>query len=483
MKIHTSLLFTAIVLVGIGLVTNARAVNPPPDGGYPNFTTAEGTKALQSLTAGSANTAVGWYSLFSNAEGSFNTATGVGSLLFNTADQNTAFGAAALLFNTIGINNTAVGAVALLNNTEGSFNTAAGDQALFSNTTGTVNTAVGAGALTSNTTGARNTAIGGDFVLFSNTTGSFNTATGVESLAFNTTGVGNSANGAFALDSNTTGAQNTAVGYAALAANTTAGANTSGANTAVGAFALQSNTTSGANTAIGYAALGNIITNGGNTAIGDVAGFNLTGSQNICIGAGVGGISGENNTIRIADNLSDTQGNSACYIGGIYNQLIDPATDTVVGIDASGKLGTVASSRRFKRDIKPIDTASEAILALRPVTFHYKSDAKNTPCFGLIAEEVAAVSPDLVVRNQKGEIYTVRYDQVNAMLLNEFLKEHRTVQEQKGTIEQLKSAVEKQEATNAQQQKQIEALTTGLQKVSAELELHESAPRVAENNQ
>ena len=135
--------------------------------------------------------------------------------------------------------------------------------------------------------------------------------------------------------------------------------------------------------------------------------------------------------------MSDTQGNSACYIGGIYNQLIDPATDTVVGIDASGKLGTVASARRFKRDIKPIDTDSEAILALRPVTFHYNSDAKNTPCFGLIAEEVAAVSPDLVVRNQKGEIYTVRYDQVNAMLLNEFLKEHRTVQEQKGTIEQL----------------------------------------------
>ena len=154
-----------------------------------------------------------------------------------------------------------------------------------------------------------------------------------------------------------------------------------------------------------------------------------------------------------------------------------------MGIDASGKLGTVASApRRFKRDIKPIDTASEAILALRPVTFHYKSDAKNTPCFGLIAEEVAAVSPDLVA-NQKGEIYTVRYEQVNAMLLNEFLKEHRTVQEQKGTIQQLKSAVEKQEATNAQQQKQIEALTTGLQKVSAELELHESAPRVVENNQ
>jgi hypothetical protein len=167
--------------------------------------------------------------------------------------------------------------------------------------------------------------------------------------------------------------------------------------------------------------------------------------------------------------LSDTQGDSGCYIGGIYNQLIGPATDTFVGIDANGKLGTVASSRRFKRDIKPIDTASEAILALRPVTFHYKSDAKNTPCFGLIAEEVATVSPDLVVRDQKGEIYTVRYDQVNAMLLNEFLKEHRKNEEQEVTITRM--------------QKQIEALTAGLQKVSAQLEASKPAPQVVVNNQ
>jgi uncharacterized coiled-coil protein SlyX len=480
-KRSIALFLILLVLACFPPLQKAHAVVPPPDGGYPGGNTAEGQNALLSLSTGAYNTAVGVFSLLSNSTANFNTAVGAGALLLNTADQNTATGAGALLSTTIGVNNTATGAFALFSNTEGSYNTAAGDQALFSNTTGTVNTAIGAGALTNNTTGARNTAIGGDFVLFSNTTGSFNTAIGVDSLAFNTTGLDNTANGAFALDSNTTGAQNTAVGYAALLSNTTAGANTSGANTAVGAFALQSNTTSGANTAIGYAALGNIMTNGGNTAIGDVAGFNLTGSQNICIGAGVGGISGENNTIRIADNLSDTQGNSACYIGGIYNQLIDPATETLVGIDANGKLGTVASSRRFKRDIKPIDMASEAILALRPVTFHYKTDAKNTPCFGLIAEEVATVSPDLVVRDHKGEIYTVRYDQINAMLLNEFLKEHRTVQEQKGTIEQLKSAVEKQEATNAQQQKQIEALTAGLQKVSAQLEANKPAPQVAEN--
>jgi len=160
--------------------------------------------------------------------------------------------------------------------------------------------------------------------------------------------------------------------------------------------------------------------------------------------------------------------------------LIDPATDTVVNIDASGKLGTVASSRRFKRDIKPIDTASEAILALRPVTLHYKADAKNTPCFGLIAEEVAAVSPDLVVRDQKGEIYTVRYDQVNAMLLNEFLKEHKKVAELTSDFQ----------ATVAKQQKEIQTITAHLeeqaaqiQKVSAQLELSKSALRTVLNNQ
>jgi len=136
-------------------------------------------------------------------------------------------------------------------------------------------------------------------------------------------------------------------------------------------------------------------------------------------------------------------------------------------------LGTVLSARRFKHDIKPIDSASEAILALKPVTFHYKSDAKNTPCFGLIAEEVAAVNPDLIVRDKNGEILSVRYDQVNTMLLNEFLKEHRKVQQQRKDFE----------AAIARQQKQIEALTAGLQKVNAQLELSKSAPQTVLNNQ
>ncbi len=150
-----------------------------------------------------------------------------------------------------------------------------------------------------------------------------------------------------------------------------------------------------------------------------------------------------------------------------------------VVIDSFGHLGTVSSSRRFKKEIKAMDKASEAILSLKPVTFHYRSDASGTPQFGLIAEEVAAVNPDLIARDEKGEIYTVRYDAVNAMLLNEFLKEHRKVEEQDATITQLKKDFR---ATIAQQQKQIEALTAGLQKVSDQLELNKPVPRAVVSN-
>jgi uncharacterized coiled-coil protein SlyX len=152
-------------------------------------------------------------------------------------------------------------------------------------------------------------------------------------------------------------------------------------------------------------------------------------------------------------------------------------------IDSAGQLGTASSSRRFKNEIKPMDQSSQAILGLKPVTFHYKSDSTGTPQFGLIAEEVAEINPDLVVRDENGEIYTVRYDAVNAMLLNEFLKEHRTVQE-------LKSTVAKQEARIAQQQKGMEAVTARLdgqqaqiQKVSNRLEVRKPAPQMVVNHQ
>jgi len=406
----------------------AQAVVPPPDGGYPGFNTAEGQNALFSLSTGSANTAVGWFSLSTNAAGSFNTATGAGTLLFNTADENTAFGAVALLNNTSGSGNTATGAAALLNNTIGQDNTANGVFALKSNTEGSENTATGAGALLSNSTGATNTATGGG-ALFSNTTGNNNTATGFSTLSANMIGNGN-----------------TAIGRSALT----------------------------------------ITTGSGNTALGTNAGSALTsGNLNIDIGADVIGVAGESNTIRIGANLDDTPGASACHIGGIYNQVVDPATASSMAIDATGKLGTAVSSRRFKHDIKPMDKASEAILVLNPVTFHYKSDAKNTPCFGLIAEEVAEVNPDLVVRNKNGEIWSVRYDQINAMLLNEFLKEHKTVWELKSNVQQQNAIIAQQqksfESRLAEQEKRIEALTSGLQKVSAQLQPGKKAPQMAVN--
>jgi uncharacterized coiled-coil protein SlyX len=176
-------------------------------------------------------------------------------------------------------------------------------------------------------------------------------------------------------------------------------------------------------------------------------------------GAGLG-VTTANYVIAIGTagaNLSDS-----CFIGNIRDVQTANADAIPVLIDSAGQLGTASSSRRFKKEIEPMDKASESILALKPVTFHYKIDTTNTPQFGLIAEEVAAVNPNLVVRDKNGEIYTVRYDAVNAMLLNEFLKEHNAFVTEQNTVKKLQASV-------AQQQKQIEALTAGLQKVSAQL--------------
>jgi len=213
--------------------------------------------------------------------------------------------------------------------------------------------------------------------------------------------------------------------------------------------------------------------------VGSAAGHDLTtGNQNIVIG-NPNAVAGESNTIRIGGSLSQTR----AFIAGIRGVATGNNDAVNVVIDSDGQLGPVSSSRRFKKEIKPMDTTSEAILALKPVTFHYKSDKTNRSEFGLIAEEVAKINPDLVVRDENGELYTVRYEAVNAMLLNEFLKEHRAMQEQKATISQLRTMVERQEATNAQQQEQMEALTAGLQKVSAQLEANRPAPQTVLNNQ
>jgi hypothetical protein len=365
----------------------------------------------------------------------------------------------ALQGNTTGYYNTANGNQTLFSNTTGSDNTANGYQALYSNTSGNSNTATGTQALYSNTSGYSNAA-NGDGALYSNTTGHDNVAAGYQALALNTTGYLNMANGQQALYSNTTGYQNTANGDQALFSNIT------GFN----------------NTAYGFNALGQS-TGSGNVAVGQAAGFNLTsGDDNIYIGnQGIMGVP-ESDTIRIGD------AQTATYIAGIFGQSVMSAgsTGTTVYIDSAGKLGTVLSSRRFKDGIKPMDHASEAILELKPVTFHYKSDKQNTPCFGLIAEDVAVVNPDLVVRDKNGEILSVRYEQINAMLLNEFLKEHKKVEEQQTTIVGLESTIARQgkefQSAIAQLSARLKEQDTKIQAVSTELARSRSTIAIAGND-
>jgi hypothetical protein len=353
--------------------------------------------------------------------------------------------------------NTAEGQAALLSLTTGGFNTAVGYLSLRSDTTTNFNTAIGAGALLANT-------------------GNSDTATGAAALLSNTTGFYNTADGAFALFSNTTGPANTASGYQALFNNTT-GAE----NTAIGETALTSNTTGDSNTAVGSGALQQNTTGSNNIALGSAAGLNVTTAHDvICIGEFEEGL-----------NVSNT-----CFIRNIRATTTVNNDAVPVLIDSNGQLGTASSSRRFKNDIKPMDASSESILALKPVTFHYKSDKTNRPEFGLIAEDVAEVNPDLVVRDKDGEIYTVRYDAVNAMLLNEFVKEHRRVEEQdcviheqQAIIAQLTAAAGKQDAINAEQRKGMQEITallkeqeSKIEKVSAELEVNKPGPQTALNN-
>jgi Chaperone of endosialidase len=372
---------------------------------------------------------------------------------------NTVLGEDALINNN-GSENTAVGFNALFSNTGGFANTAEGSRALFSNTTGSLNTAIGDEALLSNTTGISNTAIGGA-ALGSNITGFSNTAIGNVALLKNTTGNNNTGNGLAALNYNTTGSFNTANGVGALLFNTIGNG-----NTANGANALLNSTTGNNNTASGDSALLNNTTGNNNIALGASAGTNLTtGSNNIYIGSG--GASTESRTIRIGTQHGRT------FVAGISGVTVAGGVGVIV--DTNGQLDTVVSSERFKDAIKPMDKASEAILALKPVTFRYKHeiDPKGIPQFGLVAEDVEKINPDLVARDDEGKPYTVRYEAVNAMLLNEFLKEHRKV-------EQLTKDFE---SKLADQQKQIEALTTGLQKMSAQVELSKPVPQTVLNNQ
>jgi len=322
-------LLIALTLGCFGLSPAARAVDPPPDGGYPNFNTAEGEDALFSLTTGVNNTAVGFEALFNNVKGN---------------------------------NNTAVGWSALLHNTKGLANTAIGSQAMQTNTTGDANVAFGV------------------FTLFNNSTGFRNVAIGTESLK------------------KVNGFDNVGLGYE--------------------------------------------------------AGMNIsTGSFNICIGNP--GADNDNNTIRIGTTGVQT----ATFMAGISGVTVPDGVGVI--IDSNGKLGTLVSSARYKEGIKPMDKASEAILSLQPVTFHYKQqlDSKGIPQFGLVAEDVAKVDPDLVARDKEGKPYTVRYEAVNAMLLNEFLKEHKKNEKQEATIAELTSQVQALTATVQEQAAQIQRIS------------------------
>jgi len=396
-------LLIASVLVCVGLSPKARAVIPPPDGGYPGGSTAEGQEALLSLTTGVQNTAVGFLSLKTDTTGSYNTAIGSGTLRWNNADGNTATGTFALLNNTNGFLNTANGALALFSNTIGIGNTAVGYYALFSNIRGGGNTAFGSGALEGNT-------------------GNSNTAIGVRALERNTTG---------------------------------------DVNTAIGAYALQRNEGGDSNNvALGYFAGGNVVNGINDIFIGNI------------------GLDTDQNTIRIGTQVKATDFHGithnphvATYIAGISETGVSGAP---VLVSADGQLGIALSGVRFKEAIRPIDTASEAIFALNPVTFRYKEqfDPTQVPQFGLVAEEVEKVNPDLVRRDRDGKLQTVRYDAVNAMLLNEFLKEHKNVQELKAAL--------------AQQQKEITALIghikeqdARINRVSDQLEMSNAVPRVA----
>jgi hypothetical protein len=427
-----------------------RSVRLPTED-TPGFNTAEGDQALFFLFGGFANSAFGWRSQFSAVGPSNNTSVGAGTLVRNTADANTAVGIAASLLNTTATQNVAVGAGAMVNNNADD-NTAVGGFALENNVAAVTNVAVGVFAAQNNDSSGAGTA-------------DFNVAVGGFALQGNVDGARNTAVGAGALESFTGGDDNTAIGERA------GGAYTDGTETNNICIGSGTEGTAGENNAI---RIGDASTSGGIDVLdgGSAANFVLIGTNMGSQGIAVASIIGFG-TVQIGNGLSTTALASSCNIGGIYNQSFGPA-DMAVRVGSDNKLGTVVSSRRFKHDIKPMDNASEAVLALKPVTFHYKSDNTNTPRFGLIAEDVAEVSPELVIPDKEGKPLSVRYEDVNVMLLNEFLKEHKKVEDQQASISQLKSEMQTMVAQLKEQAAQI-------QKVSAQLQVGKPAPQIVVN--
>ncbi len=431
---------------------------PPGEDRGNNNSAAENVDALNINTTGTYNTAHGWHALSANATGS----------------ENTANGSYALSSNMTGWANTAVGAYSIQNNTTGSRNAAFGDSALWSNTTGRYNVAVGTAALVDNTTGMGNAAVGDD-ALSGNTTGGENTAVGDVALEDNTTGSGNVAVGSEALAYSTDASYqllgaNTAVGYRTLEYTGAEGVTNTGGdgNTAVGDRAMLYNFDGSFNCAFGLLALSsdNGVTNGSeNVAIGDRAGYNLTsGSGNVYIG--------EHEMARDPNESYHT------YIHNINTTSVSGGFADTVTIDLNtGLLGHLTSSRRHKEDIKAMDNASETLYRLKPVTYRYKKEIDRNQAldYGLIAEEVAQSDPNLAIRNAKGEIETVRYNAINVMLLNEFLKEHKAFVEEQGKVKKLEEGFAGLLATVKEQAAQIE-------KVSAQLQMRQPRMSVARIN-
>ena len=387
--------------------------------------TGVGTDAMLSNVGGGNNTAVGELALYTNASGSNNTAVGQSALSSNLVSGNTAVGQNALSANTTGVQNVAVGTGSLAANTTASYNAALGYAALQANTTGTLNTAVGNAALIANTGGSDNTAVGAD-ALLANTGGANNTAVGELALYSNSNGIANTGLGAQALKTSG-GNYNTGVGYDA-ALNLTIG----GYNTAVGALALGGGAITAENTAIGYSALSAGFGNN-NIAIGYLAGSNVTSANNT-ISIGSAGLN-QNGAVSIGDNATDI------FLGGLGTGTLNTyGTPYFPGIAAFGPTGTSLpvyvtsttgqlsyhlSSRRYKDNIQDMGEISSGLLRLRPVTFRYKTGVPPGPeqrQYGLIAEEVAEIFPDLIARNRNGEVETLDYSELTPMLVNEVQK-------------------------------------------------------------
>jgi trimeric autotransporter adhesin len=426
-----------------------------------------------------ANTGVGYQALNALTSGVDNTATGSQALAANTTgSQNTAYGQEALATNSTGTNNTATGQRALWQNTTGSFNTATGNAALVANSSGYDNTATGYGALGANFTGYQNTAtgfgaLGGSATNWGNTAtgylalaldgtvagtgnaGNYNTAQGWEALQNNTTGVENDASGDLALNANTTGSENTAIGGEAMKGNTTGTG-----NTAVGDIALPANNGSN-NVAVGMTAGIDVRTGNGNTFVGYLTAFSYMSSEsnNILIGVNNYGVTGESGVTRLGvdssqlSGCSPTSSDNGCqvktFIAAVRGVTTDNNDAIEVMIDSAGQLGTVSSSRRYKEDIHDMAAASDGLLRLRPVTFRYQkpyADGSKPTQYGLIAEEVAEVYPDLVAFDKSGQPETVQYWKLEAMLLNEVQKLARAHAADQKRIAELQERVKKMQS-------------------------------------